>query len=204
MASRLLPLLGIVAIGLVVVSFVVVGETPDTDVSAAKVVAFYTEHDSDATATGAILMAGAAAFLTWAVLLRAALFSAEGGSATRSTLGLVGAIVFSIGLAIFGGLNFALGDAPDKIDPAAVQALHVLNENLFPPLAIGSLLLLMGNGLAILSTRAFPVWLGWVAIVTGLLGLTPAWFVPFLGLAVLIIVTSILLAMRTEEPVVSP
>jgi hypothetical protein len=192
-ASRLLPLFGVLAVALIVVSFVVLGDTPDTDDSARKVASFYTEHHSDASATGALLMAAAAAFLIWAVQLRALLFAREGGAATRTTLGLVGSVVFAVGLAVFGGLNFALGDVPDKIDPAAVQALHVLNENLFPPLAVGSLLILFGNGLAVLTTRALPAWLGWVCIVAGIAALTPAWFVPFIGLAVLVLVSSALL-----------
>jgi len=196
--SRVLPFFGILAIALVVVAFVVVGETPDSDDPIAKVVDFYTKHDSDVTAGGFLLMAAAAAFLAWSVQVRSLLFTSEGGSGTRATLGFVGSVIFAVGMTIFAGINFALGDAPDKLDPAGVQTLHVLSFDLFPPIAVGGLLTLFGNGLAVLSTRAFPVWLGWVSVVGALFAFTPLWFVPFLALALLIVVSSVILAMRPE------
>jgi hypothetical protein len=99
-------------------------------------------------------------------------------------------------VAIFAGLNFTLGDVPDKLDPAAIQTLHVLSEDLFPPLAVGAVIALFGFGLATLSTRAVPVWLGWIAVVGAVFALTPLWFVPFIAYGVFIIVTSVLMAMR--------
>jgi hypothetical protein len=197
--SRLLPLFGILAIALVVAGVAIGGETPDTDDPVAKVVAFYTENDSDVTAGALLLMAAAAAFLAWSVQLRNVLFLAEGGSGTRTALGFAGSVVFAIGVTIFAGLGFALGDASDKIEPAAVQALHVLSMDLFPPLAVGTLLTLFGNGLAIIRTRVFPAWLGWASVIGALFAFTPLWFVPFLALAVLIAVTSVMLAMRGGE-----
>lgn len=197
-ATRLLPLFGILAIGLVVAALAIGGETPDTDDPVAKLTAFYTQNDSDITASSILLMAAAAAFLAWSIQVRGVLFSREGGPGTRATLGLVGAVIFAIGMTIFAGIGFALGDAPEKLDPAALQALHVLSMDLFPPLAVGTLLTLFGNGLAILRTRTFPVWLGWVAVIGALFAFTPLWFVPFLALALLIIVSSVMLAMRSD------
>jgi hypothetical protein len=143
-------------------------------------------------------MAAAAAFLAWSIQVRSVLFSSEGLPGTRATLGLVGSVIFAIGMTIFAGIGFALGDAPEKLDPAALQALHVLNVDLFPPLAVGTFLTLFGYGLAILRTRAFPVWLGWIVVVGALLAFSPLWFVPFIALALLIVVSSVMLAMREE------
>jgi hypothetical protein len=196
--SRLLPLFGILAVALVVTAFVVIGETPDTDAPAAKLMSFYTQHDSDLSAGGLLLLVAAAAFLGWSVQVRNVLFLSEGGSATRATLGLVGSVVFAVGMTIFAGLNFALGDIPEKLDPAALQTLHVLNQDLFPPIGLGTFLTLMGYGLAVLGTRALPVYLGWIAVVGSLFAFTPLWFVPFLALAVFIIVSSLILAARSD------
>ena len=195
-ARALLPLFGILAVALVVGSFVVIGETPDGNDSLSKIVSFYRAHDSDVQAGGIMLMAAAAAFLAWAVQVRSLLFLAEGGSATRATMGLVGSAVFAIGLAIFAGISIALGDSPDKLSPAALQALNSLSADLFPPLAVGGVIMLFGFGLATLSTRALPVWLGWVAVIGGVGALTPAWFVPFIALGVFIIVSSVIMATR--------
>jgi hypothetical protein len=195
--SRLLPLFGVLAVALVVIGVVVVGNTPDTDDPLSKVVSFYTKHDSDVSAGGGLLVIAALAFLVWSVQLRSVLFLAEGGSATRATLGLVGSVVFAVGMTIFGGINFALGDAPEKYDPAVLQTLNVLTQDLFPPIAVGGVLTLFGYGLALVKTRALPVWLGWIAIVGALFVLTPLWFMPFIALALLIIISSLLLTMRT-------
>lgn len=197
-ATRLLPLFGVLAVALVVAGVAIGGETPDVDDPVAKITAFYTENDSDVTAGSLLLMAAAAAFLAWSVQVRSRLFLSEGGSATRATLGLVGSVIFALGVTLFAGIGFALGDAPDKLDPAALQALHVLSMDLFPPLAVGTLLTLFGYGLAVLKTRAFPAWLGWVSVVGAVFAFTPLWFVPFLALGVLILVSSVMLAMRDE------
>jgi hypothetical protein len=194
---RLLPLLGILAIVLVAIGIVVVGNTPDTDDPISKIVSFYTKHDSDLSASGGLLVVAAIAFLAWSVQLRNVLFLGEGGSATRATLGLVGSVLFAVGMTLFGGINLALGDAPKKYDPAVLQTLNVLGQDLFPPIAVGGILTLFGYGLAVLKTRALPVWLGWIAIIGALFVLTPLWFMPFIALALLIIVSSVLLAMGT-------
>jgi hypothetical protein len=195
-ASKVLPLVGVLAVALVVTAFAVGGETPDVDDPIAEVVAFYTENDSDVFAGSLLLLVAAAAFLAWSVQLRSVLYASEGGSAPRTTLGLVGAVIFAVGMTIFAGIGVSLGDAPEKLDPAAVQALHVLNMDLFPPLALGTFFTLMGNGLAVLNTRALPVWLGWLGVVGALFAFTPLWFVPFLALGVLILVSSVLLSAR--------
>jgi hypothetical protein len=195
-ATKLLPLFGILAVALIVASFVVIGDTPDTDDPAQKIAAFYTDNDAEVTTGALLLLAASAAFLGWAVQLRSAFMAAEAPPATRTTLGLVGAVVFAVGLTIFAGLNFALGDVPEKLDPSGLQTLHLLNESMFPPLALGTFTTLLGFGLATLATRVLPGWLGWLAVVAAILTATPLWFVPFLGLGVLIIVSSVLLATR--------
>jgi hypothetical protein len=201
-ASRYLPLIGLVAVGFVVVAFAVVGETPDNKDSALKVAAFYRENDSAVSASGVLLMAAAASFLGWAIQVRGLLFSAERGAATRTTLGLVGSVFFGAGLTVFAGLNLALGDIPERLTPSSIQTLHVLSEDMFPMLAVGVLFVLLGYGLAIVATRALPAWLGWVAIVGAIAVLTPAWFVPFVALGIVIVVSSVLMVMERGEATV--
>jgi hypothetical protein len=136
----------------------------------------------------------------WSVQLRSVLFSGEGGAATRTTLGFAGTVIFAVGVAIFAGLGISLGDEPEKLEPSTIQALHVLSSQMFPPLAAGVFLTLIGYGLAILATRALPVWLGWLATIAGFFAVSPLWFVPFLALFILIITSSIVLSMRAASP----
>jgi hypothetical protein len=204
MQGRLLPLLGILAVALVVAAVLIGGETPDTDAPLAEIVEFYTDKDSEIVAGSILLMLAAAALLTWSVQLRAALIRDEGGAGTRATLGFAGTVIFAVGMAIFAGIGISLGDTPEKLDPTTLQTLHVLNMQMFPPLAIGTFLTLVGYGLAIIATRALPVWLGWIAVVAGFFAITPIWFVPFLALGILIVGSSIVLSMRTEAAPAAP
>jgi hypothetical protein len=198
MKGRLLPLLGILAVVLVAAGLTMGGETPDTDAPVTEVVEFYTDKDDQIVTGSVLLMLAGAALLAWSVQLRGALIRAEGGAGTRSTFGFAGTVIFAVGIAISAGLGFALGETPEKFDPTTLQTLHVLNMQMFPPLAIGVFLTLIGYGLAIIATRALPVWLGWVAVVAGVFAISPLWFVPFLALGILMVGSSIVLAMRSE------
>src|SRR5262245_30462983 len=116
------PLLGIVAVGLFFAAFAVGGETPDADDTAAKAVQFYTDHDSDQMLAG-ILLAYASLFLVFfAGALRSALRSTESGTGGLSALSFGGAVFMAVGVTLFAGIGFTLGDVGDKLDPTAVQA----------------------------------------------------------------------------------
>ena len=202
--TRALPLIGILAVVLFVVAGAIAGEIPDVDDPVAEVAEFYTENDSDQVTGAILLMFAAVAFLCWSIQMRAALLAGEGGAASRTTLGFAGTVVFAIGVAIQAGLAISLGEAADDLDPAAVQALHALSVNMFPPLAVGMFLSLLGYGLAIVSTGVLPRWLGYVAVAGALFAITPVWFVPLFVLMVVILVSSVVLAMRAGPTAPSP
>jgi uncharacterized protein DUF4386 len=197
-ANRLVPLTGVLAVVLIVVAVVVGGETPDTDASVQKVVSFYTENDSDQVASGILVAFGTFFFLCFATVLRKALRRLEVEAAGASALSFAGAIVLAVGLLIFAGLSVALGEAPEKLDPSALQALHVLNNDLFFPAAVGAMAFLIGTGIAVVRTGALPRWLGWVAIVAGVLSATPIFFVSIFALALWILIVSVLLSLGAE------
>jgi hypothetical protein len=198
-ARRLVPLTGVVAVALVVVAFVVGGETPDTDDPVEEIVSFYTENDSDQKVSGLLLGLGMFFFLCFATVLRENLRRAEAERGAASTLGFAGAIVFAIGALIFAGLGFTLGEAADDIDPTAIQTLHVLNNEMFLPLVVGILVFFLGSGIAVLKTGALPKWIGWVAIIGAILSLTPT-FLAAIVLGLFILLVSVLLSLRSEVP----
>jgi hypothetical protein len=196
--KKLVPLSGIVAVAAIFASFIIVGETPDTDAPVNEVVSFYTKHDSDAQFAGAILALGALMFLIFSATVAGVLRKAQGGTGGSSAIAYGGGILFATGAAIFAGLTFALGDVGADIDPAAVQGIHVLNEDLFFPIAVGCEAFLIGAAAGILKTGALPKWLGWLAIVGAVVGLTPVGFFSLAVLGIFTLVSSVTLAMRAD------
>ncbi len=194
--TRLAPLTGVIAVVLAVIAGIVAGaEPPDADAPADEVVAFYVDEDSSLIA-GSILTAYAALFLVFfAGALRVALRRAE-AQGGLSAFALAGGVIMALGTLIFAGLDFTLADTAGSLDPAAAQALHAISEQLFFPLAIGLATLFLASGIAIVRGAALPAWLGWVAIVIGIVALTPAAFFAFLLAGIWILVVSIWLAAR--------
>jgi hypothetical protein len=197
-ASKFIPLTGVVAVVLIVVSLIVSGETPDTDDPLEEVVTFYTENDSEQMASGILLGFGSLFFLFFATALRNALRRAERDGAGASTLSFGGAIVFAVGASIFAGLTFTLGDAVDDIEPPALQTLHVLNNDMFLTVAVGLFAFLLGSGIAVVRTGVLPAWLGWVAIVVSVLSITPIFFIAFAVMGLWVLVVSVMLTLAAD------
>jgi len=147
------------------------------------------------------LIWGAILFMLFATSLRSALRRAESDSGGVSALSYAGAIIFTVGLTLFAAIAFALGDAAGNIEPAAVQTLHVMNEDFFFPAAAGVGTFLLGTGIALVKTAVMPKWLGWIAIGFGLLAFTPVGFVSLAVLGLLVIVLAVMLAMRPGDDV---
>ncbi len=197
-AKRAVPLTGILAVILVVAGVFVGGEVPGADAPASEIAAFYTENDSDQILSAILAGYGMFFFLCFAAVLYGALRRSEGAGQGASALSFAGAIVFAVGGLIFAGLGFVLGDAPDKLDPSALQALNALNANLFMPVAIGGLAFLAGSGIAVVTTGALPKWLGWLAIVGAIFSATPLFFIAFIVLGLWILIVSVLLTSAAE------
>jgi hypothetical protein len=196
--NKLVPLSGVVAVLAIFASFIIVGETPDTDAPVNEVVSYFTKHDSDAQFAGAILALGSLMFLIFATTVAGVLRKAQGGTGGASAIAYGGGILFAAGAAIFAGLTFALGDVAGDIDPTAVQALHVLNEDLFFPVAVGCEAFLIGAAAAILKTGALPKWLGWLALIGVVVGVTPIGFFSLAVLGIFTLVSSVMLSMRAD------
>jgi hypothetical protein len=197
--KRLVPLSGIVAVILVVIGFLVTGDTPDTDASTQEVASFYRSHDSDMLASGVLLALGGLFFLIFFATLRNFLRTFEAANAGASTFSFAGGILLTVGLAIFAGINFTLGDVPDKMDPSGLQTLNVMTENFFPPFAIGVLVFLTSTGVATVRTGAFPALLGWAIIVGAIFAVSPLFPIAMLALGVFTLVASVRMAMLAEE-----
>ena len=194
--SRLVPLSGVVAIALIIAAVIVGGETPGTDDSLREIVSFY--RDNDQAGPAALLGLGSLFFLIFVATLWTALRTAEAERRGASTLALLGGTILVVGMTIFAGIGFTLGDAADDLTPAAIQALNALNSDLFFPLAVGNAAFLLGAGVSVVRTAALPKWLGWAAVVLGIFAATPLGFFAFLLMGLWSLLVSVLLWRATS------
>ncbi|TMC50569.1 MAG: hypothetical protein E6J14_03165 [Chloroflexi bacterium] len=192
--TRFAPLVGVVFVVVLAVSFAITGNTPSSTDSGDKVIAYYRDHKSAQQASAFLGLYALVFGVFFFGVMRAHLRSR--GAAGLAAAAFGGGVLLAVGGAGFSGFSFALADAPDKLTPAAAQALNILNNDFFFPLAAGGAIFMIGNGLAIVRTAALPVWLGWVAVVIGVANLTPVGFFAFLALLLWVLVTSILLFLR--------
>ncbi|HEV3230128.1 MAG TPA: hypothetical protein VGY97_11685 [Solirubrobacteraceae bacterium] len=201
--SRYAPLTGVAFVALIVAGVATSNNTPNSDASGQKVLAFYQAHHSSQQ-TGDFLFALAVVFLVFFTgSLRGYLRRTPAAEALSAVV-LAGAVLLGTGLLIFSGLDFALSDVPSKLDPAAAQALNLLDNDLFFPVAAGGCIYGIAAGLAILRGAALPDWLGWVAIVIGIAAATPAAFPALIAFAVWTVVVGILVYMRTGADATAP
>jgi hypothetical protein len=200
MNTRLIgPLCGVLFVLLVVAAFIVSGETPDANDSVRSVVSFYVDNDSSQMFSAGLLALGCVALLFFLATLRRGMRAVTGDEGGLSTATLLGGVMIVVGASIFAGIGFTLGDTADDIPPSATMALNALNSDMFFPIAVGTAVFNLGLGLSILRHGGFPRPLGWVAVVLGIAGLTPAGFFAFLGTAITIIWTSIVLAGQASQ-----
>lgn len=200
----LAALTGLAFLVLVIVGFVVAGEPPDpSDDPVQEIIDFYADN-TDAIWIGSIIQVIAGtALVFFGGYMRKVLRAAEGEGHMLSAVALAGATIVAIAAAIDATINIALAEAVDNVDdlePATVQALSVLWSNDFLPLALGGSVFMLAVGISVVRHGALPKWLGWVAILFGVAGMTPVGFFAFIGAGLWIGGVSILLAIRARPP----
>lgn len=202
--KQLAPLSGVVAVVLIIAAFAVGGETPEANDSLTKVVSYYSDHDSDLQISAGLLGLGALFFLIFSTTVAGVLRRAQGESGGSSALCFAGGIVFAVGATIFAGLGFTAGDVAGDVDPVVIQALNALGADMFFTVAVGTGAFLLGAGVATLKTGALPRWLGWAAVVIGVIAVTPIGFFGFIALGVWTLIASVMLAMQSGDTSDSP
>jgi hypothetical protein len=202
---RWAPLCGVVFVGLLVASFALSGSSPGVKATGAKVVSYYSTHRGHQQASGFLSMYGVVFFLFFAGALRGYLRRTRPEAGTLSSVSLAGAVLLAVGGSIFAGLAIALSDAPSTLSAGAAQALNVLSNDLFVPLIAGTCVFMIANGLAIVRYRPLPAWLGWVALLIGVVAVTPVGFFGFLGTMAWVLIVSALMLMReARSPTTDP
>jgi hypothetical protein len=200
------PVTGVLFVGLALATILIgSNNTPDSNWSGARVIAFYEAHRHDQRISDVL---GAAAFMFlvfFAASLRGYLRRANAAEGA-STLALVGAALFTVGFVLTTGFDYALADVPSHLAPAAAQALNVADNDVWFLIPVGGCIFSIANGVAILRGAPLPNWLGWVAIVIGVAAFTPALFFALFVLLAWILVVSALIYLRSGSttPAVAP
>jgi hypothetical protein len=195
----LVPLTGVAFILVGVVSFIIGGEPKSADEPVNEIVDFYVDN-KDSVQIGAVggVVAGIL-LIFFGAYLRTVLRAAAGGDDMLSLVSFIGLVLVALGFAIDGTIAFALAEAVKDIHPVGVQALQALWDNDFLPIMLGIELFLLATGISVIRSGALPKWLGWLMIVLAIVGVTPIGFAAFAGTALLVLVISILLAMRARS-----
>jgi hypothetical protein len=183
--KRLLPLSGIVFVVLAVVAIVGIGgDTPTPDDSAAEILAFY-DDESVRQAVGAFVLAVSIPFLIFfAGSLASGAWSGtrEDAPVWRTTL-LMGAAMLGALLLISASLHFALADAADnEVTADAIKGISVVEADTWLAFNAAFGVMMLGAAGVLLAARRAPRWLGWSALVLGIV-----LFVPFADFIALLI-----------------
>ena len=194
--ERFAPLTGVLFVVLVIIAVIVGGETPGANDGIGEVLEYWRDNDEQNVVASIIAAYSAVALLWFAGVWRATLAAAEGAPARLANTALAGLIVMALGWTMLIAFNFMAAETVGDVAPQVTQTFSALQSDFFFPLAIGLSVFLLASGLAILRGAMQPRWLGWAALVLGLLAVTPAGFFALLVALVWIVVVSIMLFMR--------
>jgi hypothetical protein len=203
--GRLAPLTGVAFSVLAAVAFASSQPPPGATANGTRVVAFYQAHSSGQQRSDYCWFLAFTFLLLFAGSLRDHLRRAPAAEAL-SSLALAGAAALTVGGTLFFGFDYALAVVPGHLDPGAAQALNVLALHLVFPLAAGGCVFGIAIGLAVVRSRLLPSWLGWTAIVIGVVMATPGVLIGIVALILWTASASVLTFRRTtaRPPATSP
>jgi hypothetical protein len=193
--SRFVPLTGVVVVALLVVSAFLPGSMPSSSASGVQIIAYAKAHQNSLNAS---------AFLIGLSLFFGLIFYGQLSGYVRSspkgerlaTISFGGAVLFAAGGGVAGGTSLALADSPQKLDPAAAQALYALMRDLPMILFVGVGVLMFAAGLAIVRSQLLPRWLGYAGIILGVITLLPLGFLALVIGAVWTLAASVAMMLR--------
>ena len=178
------PVTGLLFVGLTLAGAASSTSTPNSDASGARVIAFYVAHR-----LFFVFFAGS----LHGYLRRTP--AAQGASA----LVVAGGVLVAVGLSVVSGIDYALADVPSQISAAAAQALNVLDNDVFFTVSVGGCVFGLASAVAILRGARLPNWLGWVAVVIGIVMATPAFWFAGIVLFVWVLIVSTLIYLRSAS-----
>jgi hypothetical protein len=131
--------------------------------------------------------------------LRARARDAGAKSDVGPTTMLAGAVIWAVG-GLFGSVTELMVTSASHHHQAQIaQTANVLSNNSWIPFIAGSAVMLIGAGVTVLQSSLLPRWMGYVALVAGVVSLAgPGGFLGFF-VAPLFVLTSAIYALRSRE-----
>ncbi|HEX5822575.1 MAG TPA: hypothetical protein VFY30_12485 [Solirubrobacterales bacterium] len=197
---RFAPLTGIAFVVLLIIGFGPVGgDTPGSDDSASKISAFYHDNQTKEVVAAVIVALAVIFFAMFIVALRDYLRGDGANGDFWPTVALVGGVVSVAGFCLAITVHAALVDGGhNKLPGDAMIALNALDNWDFFAFAFPLTIMLFGVAGATLKGQAdLPKWLGWLALVIGILFFAgPLGFIAFLLTGIWIIIASVVMYRR--------
>ncbi|MCB0828579.1 MAG: hypothetical protein KDB62_07210 [Solirubrobacterales bacterium] len=176
------------------VAIAISGEPPDTGDGGQAILDFFAADETTQNVSAVLVGYGSLFLIFFAGMLRAELRRDDPDSDGLATLAFGGGLVMAAGLMLLAGMTISFTQNTDSLDPVAAQAVNAVSDGIWLPFVAGQAVLLIGSGIAIRHSGILPSWLGWVAIVLGILSATPVGFFAFLLAILWFAVASVLLA----------
>jgi hypothetical protein len=177
------------------------GDGPGEKASAAKIIDYYDDHRGLALVSVFGSPLAVALLIAFAAVVRAKARE-QGQNGPGPSIMLAGAAVWSAGLLLGSMITLAQLDASDHKHGEAGIALNDMASASWVPFIGGIAVFLIGAGLTALSSRMLPTWLGWAALVVGIVSLAgPGGFLGFFGAPLFMLIAGIVLATRDRAAV---
>ena len=167
-SDRWMALMGPLFLVLMIIALVLGGSSPAEDSSTAKILAHYDGEAGKILAGAFIVGPAIAALLVFIGWFRLS-FGREVGMPRK--LLQYGAVIYSAALLVTASVELAEASAADDKHGEAAQAMNYLSNAIWIPIVIGAGVLLIGAGMAVLRSGVLPSWMGWIAVVVGVLSL---------------------------------
>jgi hypothetical protein len=180
-------------------AFIVAGNTPDGDASAAAVISHYADNRTQGIVASIILALAAIPTLAFGARLRERARIATRAGGTLPNFAFAAAVLTAAGLLGAATIHLALSDYARDLDPAAVQALNALDADSFLLFTTGIATIVLAGALIAIRGRLLPTWFGWVGILVAITMFTPVGFFAACVAGAWIIVASLVLSMTEEQ-----
>jgi hypothetical protein len=194
--DRYAPLAGIKAVVLWVIGIIILSGPGhlgnDSSEAPLVVLAKYKAHHAAIQWGAWFVMLGALAFLWFVGSLRSWFFTAERETGRLSTLVGMGGVATAVGILLAHVPSFAAAMTSDNLTAPSAKALILMDDVFFYGAEFASAVFFLATALSIFRFRALPAWLGWLALLLGVLAVIPpvGWAVLALGLPIWTLIVS--------------
>ena len=197
------PLSGVIFVALMIIGFVISGDSPSSDDSNVKITEFVGKHSEQVQNIVWFFFALAAVLflIMFVAALRSRLVHEEGGLGRLGTLafgaGIASAVFLFSAISLFvSPLLLAIDAEKFPPDPGIYRITQTVGYELWIASTVCGALVVWATSAVVWQTRFLPRWFGWSGIVVGVISLFAFFFFPVFVFWLWIIVAAILLVVR--------